>query len=136
VRGTVFEVQVDQSQETLVWVETGSVGVRHRLLPGREISVQSGQSIRVVPTLPLAEAKPGVPVRTLGRVIRAIGETLAQVNATRGSGSSGSGGGSGSPTGTSGGSSGSGDAGSNEPAPPPDQDDNSGSGAPPGDVVQ
>ena len=143
VRGTVFDVEVDAAQETTVSVDTGAVGVRHRLIPGQEVVVESGQSLRVSPTLPLVAGKSGVPVRAIGRVVRAVGGVLADVRtATRTAG------GTAAPTagaGSGGTISGS-DTGSNEPAPPPGQDGdssgNSGSGstgsapsAPPGDVL-
>lgn len=137
VRGTVFEVEVEATQDTTIFVAAGAVSVRHRLFPGAEVLVESGQSVRVAATLPLtAAAKSAVPLRTLGRVVRAVSETLAQINAVRGS-ASGSGGGSPSPSG--GGVSGS-DTGSNQPKPPAGEDDhngNSGGGttAPPGDVL-
>jgi len=138
VRGTVFEVEVDPAQDTIVSVETGTVSVRHRLIPGQEVLVESGQSLRVVAALPLAAAKAAPRVRVIGRVVRAVGDTLAQINATRGS-SSGSGADGGSipspgPGAVPPPSSGPppSDSGSNEPAPPPGEDRPS---APPGDVI-
>jgi hypothetical protein len=130
VRGTVFEVEVDPSQVTVVSVDTGAVSVRHRLIPGQEIMVEAGQSVRVSPTLPLmASTKPAVPVRTLGRVARAVVDTLAQINSTRAS-NGGHPGTTPRPTGGTGGGStptisGS-DSGSNEPAPPPGGDNTGG----------
>lgn len=139
VRGTVFEVEVDPSQDTVVSVETGAVSVRHRLIPGQEVLVESGQSLRVVATLPLAAAKGAPPVRFIGRVVRAVGDTWAQINASRGT--SGSNGGSAGGPGAapapgaappSSSAPPSGDAGSNETAPPPSEDKPS---APPGDAI-
>jgi hypothetical protein len=138
VRGTVFEMEVDSAQDTIVSVETGSVSVRHRLIPGQEVLVESGQSLRVVAALPLAAAKAAPRIRVIGRVVRAVGDTLAQINAARGS-SSGSGADAGSipspgpgtvPPPSSGPPPS--DSGSNEPAPPPGEDRPS---APPGDVI-
>jgi hypothetical protein len=123
VRGTVFEVEVDASQETVVSVDTGAVSVRHRLIPGQEVMVEAGQSVRVSPTLPLmAATKPLVPVRALGRVAQAVVDALAQINAVRAS-SGGHSGTTARPTGSSTGGatptvSGS-DSGSNQTAPPP-----------------
>ncbi|MBI3933605.1 MAG: FecR domain-containing protein [Acidobacteria bacterium] len=145
VRGTVFEVEVDAAQDTTIWVDTGAVSVRHRLIPGQEVMVQSGQSLRVASTLPLtAAAKSAVPLRTLGRVVRAVGDTLAQIKAARGS-SGGSGASGGSTASSSGGGVSGSDSGSNETKPPAGEDDtgsssnsgNSGGGptAPPGDVL-
>ena len=141
VRGTVFEVEVDAAQDTTVSVDTGAVSVRHRLLPGGEVMVEAGQSLQVAAALPLtAAAKSAFPVRSIGRVVQAVADTLAQINAARGS-SSGSSGGSAS---SSGGGVSTSDSGSNETK-PPDGDDNNGSAnsgasgsspsAPPGDVL-
>ena len=142
VRGTVFDVEVDAAQQTIISVENGTVSVRHRLLPGNEVFVESGQTLRVAPTLPLTPVDKGLvgPLGTLGRVVRAVGDTWARVNAARGS--------SGSHPSTQGSSPsaspapGSGpasqpppsDSGSNETAPPPG-DDNDKHDAPPGDVI-
>ena len=55
VRGTVFDVFVeDEDATTLVSVDEGVVGVRHLLLPGNEIQLQSGESYRVFRNQPLA----------------------------------------------------------------------------------
>ncbi len=143
VRGTVFDVEVDAAQETVVSVENGTVSVRHRLLPGNEVFVESGQTLRVAPTLPLTPVAKGLvgPLGTLGRVVRAVGDTWAQINTARGA--------SRSRTPTQGSSPSAGpapgagpsapptpsDSGSNEPAPPPGSDNNDKHDAPPGDVV-
>lgn len=135
VRGTVFDVDVNAGQETLVQVENGSVSVRHRLMPGKEITVEAGQSLRVTPNVPLAAAKAASTLLVVGRVARAIGETVAQTRVGKSGGSSG-----GSAPSSGGGTPGAGTAaetsgsntGSNEPAPPPGQD---GRSAPPGDVT-
>jgi hypothetical protein len=141
VRGTVFDVAVDAAQDTTVSVDTGVVSVRHRLLPGGEVMVEAGQSLHVAAGLPLtAAAKSVFPVRTIGRVVQAVAETLAQINAVRSS-SGGSHGGSAS---SSGGGVSSSDSGSNQTKPPPGNDNknppnsgapSSGSSAPPGDVL-
>ncbi|OFV99841.1 MAG: hypothetical protein A3H28_08845 [Acidobacteria bacterium RIFCSPLOWO2_02_FULL_61_28] len=143
IRGTVLDVVVGPTQETLVQVETGSVGVRHRLMPGREVIVESGQSLQVLPNVPLAAAaKATGALVAVGKIVKAAGETLARVQQTTGTGRSGGGS---SPKGappSSGGGSASGgassppvsgsDSGSNETAPPPGEDK---SGAPPGDAI-
>lgn len=137
VRGTVFDVEVDAAQDTTVSVDSGAVSVRHRLLPGGEVLVQSGETLHVASALPLAAVvKPTVPLRVIGRVVRAVSETLAQINAARGS-PNGSGG-----ADTTGGGVSSSDTGSNETKPPAGEDDDSGSAdsgggpsAPPGDVL-
>ncbi len=57
VRGTTFEVSVDESEVTTVFVVEGSVGVRHQLLPSsRETVLEAGQSLTVDPLVPLAKA--------------------------------------------------------------------------------
>jgi ferric-dicitrate binding protein FerR (iron transport regulator) len=147
VRGTVFEVEVDAMQETIVSVETGLVGVRHRLIPGQEVMVEAGQSLRVLPTAPLAAAapRPAVPLAAVGRVVRAVADTWARINAARGSeGSAGNGSApppstadKPSPSGPSAApGAATGDAGSNEPAPPPEKDKTGETpAAPPGDAI-
>jgi hypothetical protein len=136
VRGTIFEVEVDPVQETTVSVDNGTVGVRHRLIPGGEVMLQAGESLRVAAALPLTAAtKPAIRLRTVGRVARAVGETLIRINAARGSSGS-SGGGATPPAGGVPPS----DTGSNEPKPPPGNDDEApdsdgGPSAPPGDVL-
>ena len=150
IRGTVLDVEVGPSDDTTVQVETGIVGVRHRLLPGREVMVETGQSIRVVPNVPLAASKPVSPLVAVGRVARIAGETLARVAANTGGRGSTSRGGAKAPAGGTGGGT---TAGTNQPAPPPGQDGNGGTsggtstgtggsggggnnnGGPPGDVI-
>jgi len=132
IRGTVLDVDVGPGQETVVQVETGSVGVRHRLMPGREVVVESGQSIQVLPGVPLAAVRGTTPLAIAGKVLRVAGDTLARVQQTtsRSSGSpkgSAPSSGGGSPPAASGS-----DSGSNEPAPAPSRDETSG---PPGDAI-
>jgi hypothetical protein len=98
--------------------------------------LQAGESLRVAAALPLTAAtKPAIRLRTVGRVARAVGETLIRINAARGSSGS-SGGGATPPVGGVPPS----DTGSNEPKPPPGNDDeppdsDGGPSAPPGDVL-
>lgn len=149
VRGTVFEVEVDSAQDTTVSVDSGAVSVRHRLVPGQEVMVESGQSLRVVASLPLtASVKSPVPLRTVGRIVRAVTDTLTQISSARGSsGSSTASGGAAAPS--PGGAVSSSDSGSNQTKPPAGEDDTGGStntggasggtgggnSAPPGDVL-
>lgn len=138
VRGTVFEVEVDSAEDTSIYVETGSVMVRHRLLPGGDVLVESGQSLRVIQNVPLTAARRVTPLAVIGRIVKLASETIARVDGLGGRSKGGSGGGSGTPSGSSGGStagagSSGGDAGSNEPAPVPSE---GGASAPPGDVVR
>ena len=133
VRGTVFEVEVGAGQETRVTVESGSVEVRHRLLPGREVRVEEGQSLEVFLNVPLAAVKGTAPLVVMGRIGRIALETAARVQQMGGkSGGPTTGGGTGAGTGGSSPQPSASDSGSNEPAPPPDE---KGTNAPPGDVV-
>ncbi len=132
VRGTVFEVEVDAVNDTLVYVESGAVGVRHRLFAGEEVLVETGQTMQVIGSAPLTPPQATVPFRAIGRVVRAIGDTLAQVSASRGGNGPGEAGGDAGGASSGGSASGS-DSGSNEEAPVPGED---GQGsAPPGDVI-
>ena len=57
VRGTTFDVSVDENETTVVSVEEGVVSVRHRLLPSnKEIPVAQGQSLTIYRDAPLAKA--------------------------------------------------------------------------------
>ena len=57
VRGTVFDVSVDENETTIVTVDEGLVAVQHRLLPGNEqIPLQAGQSLTIYRDTPLAKA--------------------------------------------------------------------------------
>jgi len=56
VRGTTFDVAVDDDDETtLVTVEEGSVDVRHALKPGVTRTVNAGESIQVYKNEPLSQ---------------------------------------------------------------------------------
>ncbi len=55
VRGTIFDVEVDDSESTLVSVEEGQVDVRHRILNYTEPKIiNPGEYIRVYKNQPLA----------------------------------------------------------------------------------
>lgn len=55
VKGTVFHVAVeDEGGTTFVLVEEGLVTVKHKRLPGKEIPLNPGESIRVLRNEPLA----------------------------------------------------------------------------------
>jgi hypothetical protein len=59
VRGTVFDVAVEDADSTLVSVEEGQVAVQHALLPSNEPKlVNPGEHIRVYKDQPLAQASP------------------------------------------------------------------------------
>jgi len=58
VRGTVFDVALEDGDTTYVAVEEGQVGVRHRLIPQDEPKlVNPGEAIRVYKNAPLARAR-------------------------------------------------------------------------------
>ncbi|MDX2268876.1 MAG: FecR family protein [Bryobacter sp.] len=58
VRGTTFDVSVEDEDETLVVVEEGQVAVQHALLPYSSPKlVNGGEYLRVYKNLPLAEKK-------------------------------------------------------------------------------
>jgi FecR protein len=96
VRGTIFEVSVDETETTLIAVDEGSVGVTHRLLPSNEeISVEAGQSLIVYRDAPLAKA--GVDKARAVRFMEGLARAAASVwQRSRGpAGSTPSGGGNG-----------------------------------------
>ena len=115
IRGTVLNVDVGPTEETIVHVEEGSVGVRHRLMPGREISVETGETIQVLPNVPLAALPRTTPLAIAGKVVRAAGETpirIRQATAQSGGNSGGS-----APSSTAGSPPSGSDSGSNETPP-------------------
>jgi hypothetical protein len=58
VRGTIFDVAVEDGDTTWVAVEEGSVGVRHRLIPHDNDRVLiAGDELRVYKNVPLARAR-------------------------------------------------------------------------------
>jgi ferric-dicitrate binding protein FerR (iron transport regulator) len=89
VRGTVFEVVVeDEDGTTLVSVEEGSVGVRNRILGG-ETFLQPGESVRVYRNQRLAKGIDRGAV--LGAVWRAAKDAMYQVILRRPGGMGGGG---------------------------------------------
>ena len=138
VRGTVFDVDVeDEDATTLVSVDEGVVGVRHLLLPGREIELQSGESFRVFRNQPIAKVvdKGGAAQKALRVAAQAVYDIMIMRPASTGGVPGGAGGG---PPTTGGGQSG--DVGKPKPgggsgAPPPAAtgapSSSSGSGPPP-----
>ncbi len=118
VRGTVFDVVVeDADATTLVSVDEGVVGVRHLLLPGNEIQLQTGESFRIFRNQPLAKRidKGGAAQKALRIAAQAVYDVMLM--------HPGGGGGSsvpGTSTGTSSGGTGtSGDQKAPTPPPPP-----------------
>lgn len=58
VRGTTFDVAVEEDESTLVAVEEGQVGVRHRQMPGgTERLLNGGDEITVYKNVPLAKVR-------------------------------------------------------------------------------
>ena len=58
VRGTIFEVGVEDDTVTSVTVDEGLVEVTHRLLPGgKPVQLMPGQSLRVFPNASLAASR-------------------------------------------------------------------------------
>jgi hypothetical protein len=58
VRGTIFDVSVDDDdQTTIVSVEEGSVEVRHLLRPGKTVVVNEGETLEVYKNEPLAKSR-------------------------------------------------------------------------------
>jgi hypothetical protein len=55
VRGTIFDVVVDNDESTLISVDEGLVSVRHLLQPGPEKLVSPGEYLRVYRNQPLAQ---------------------------------------------------------------------------------
>lgn len=107
VRGTVFDVVVeDEDATTLVSVDEGVVGVQHRLLPG-ETEVHAGESLRVYRNQPLARRVDKGSVAQ--KALRAAAQAVYDVMLARSGGATGVSGPPGTPTG--GGPTGQGDKG-------------------------
>jgi len=127
VRGTVFDVALEDEDTTYVGVEEGQVGVRHRLIPQDNMTlVNPGESIRVYRNAPLAKAR-----IDKGAVAQRAANALAEAFYTimmRGP-RAGSGGGAGVPGG--GGAPLPGDTGAEPPPPPPPPPGDPGASAPP-----
>jgi hypothetical protein len=130
VRGTIFDVALEEGDTTWVAVEEGSVGVRHRLIPhDSERVLIAGDELRVYKSVPLARAKVDKG-KVAQRGMNALAEAFYTI-VLRG-GPTGGGGGPG-PTSTPGGGGGvplPGDTGATPPPPPPPPPGDAG-GAPP-----
>jgi hypothetical protein len=89
VRGTIFDVEVSEDDETtLVEVEEGLVEVQHALLPSNDAKLlQAGESIRVYKSQPLAQRR--VDRGTLAKqIMKSVMDAISTV-ATRSPGSPG-----------------------------------------------
>ena len=115
VRGTVFDVTVEDQESTVVAVEEGLVEVRHALLVSSPKLVNPGETLRINRNEPLAQR--GSPVRdaTIQQGLRAATEALYRIIYRTPS----SGGGSPLPGGGGVGGGQPGDTDSNTPPPPP-----------------
>lgn len=118
VRGTVFDVSVDDGESTLVAVEEGLVEVQHKLLPSNHPKVVNpGESLRVYRDQPLAQRSSPVKDAAIQQGLRAVAEALYRIvyRAPAAGGSTAPGGGGSGPVG--GGTPG--DADTDPPPPPP-----------------
>jgi hypothetical protein len=80
VRGTVFDVSVEDQDSTLVAVEEGLVEVQHAILPGKNTKlVNPGESLRVYRDQPLAQRSSPIKDSTLQQGMRAAVEALQRV---------------------------------------------------------
>lgn len=88
VRGTIFDVSVNEYETTTVTVSEGLVGVRHRLLPnGRDTPVAAGQSLTIDPSTPLAKAGvDGVKAARIAEDVARIAASIWDRIGTRGGG--------------------------------------------------
>jgi ferric-dicitrate binding protein FerR (iron transport regulator) len=94
VRGTIFDVTVDDEERTtVVAVEEGQVEVRHRLIPGSNPKlVKAGETLKVYPDEPLSKSRldKGAAAQ---RVLRAMMDAVyTAVSSPRGGTSGGNGG--------------------------------------------
>jgi hypothetical protein len=119
VRGTIFDVTVDDEERTtVVAVEEGQVEVRHRLIPSSNPKlVNAGETLKVYPDEPLSKSrvdKGAVAQRVLRALMDAVYTGVSNTRGTTGSGGS-------SPGGPSCGSACSGEGGTKPPptTPPP-----------------
>jgi hypothetical protein len=115
VRGTTFDVAVEDEDATLVSVEEGEVAVQHKLLPSDKPRVlQSGEYIRIYKDQPLAHRSPGRDA-ALQQGMRAAAEAFYRIIFRGPSATSGAG----IPTPGGGGTPLPGDGDGNPPPPPP-----------------
>jgi hypothetical protein len=123
VRGTVFDVSVEDQESTLVAVEEGLVEVQHALLPTKTPKlVNPGESLRVYRDQPLAHRSSPAKDAAVQQGLRAALEAVYRIVYRAPSGGSpipggGAGGGVGSPGGVGGGAPG--DVETEPPPPPP-----------------
>jgi hypothetical protein len=118
VRGTVFDVTVEDQESTVVAVEEGLVEVRHALLVSTPKLVNPGETLRVNRNEPLAQRTSPVRDATIQQGLRAAAEALYRIiyRAPSAGGTPVPGGGAGGGTG---GQPGDTDSGTPPPPPPP-----------------
>jgi hypothetical protein len=120
VRGTIFDVAVEDEDSTLVAVEEGLVAVEHALLPSKDPKmVGEGESIRVYKDQPLARTAPNRDA-VVRQTLNAAAEFLYRIIYRGGTPAPGGTGRVPTPTGgTGGGAPLPGDTDTSEPPPPP-----------------
>lgn len=125
VRGTVFDVVVeDEDATTLVSVDDGVVAVRHKILGGNEVQVQTGETLRVYRDQPLARRidKGNVAQKALRAAAQAVYDVMLARSAAGVGGPAGvptGGAGGGVPAGGGTGQGDKGKGGGSAPPPPP-----------------
>ena len=79
VRGTTFDVEVEEEDTTLVSVDEGQVAVQHALLPSKEPKIlNGGEYVRVYKNQPLAQrSMDKTPV--IQQALRAASEALYRI---------------------------------------------------------
>lgn len=115
VRGTTFDVSVNDEEATLVEVEEGIVDVRHALKPGDSKTLNAGESLHIYRDQPLAQNlidKGALAQRILHSLAEAVFMVTNPVHGVPGLGKGGGGG-------TLGGGSGQGGGPKPPPGPPP-----------------
>lgn len=120
VRGTTFDVSVDDDDTTLVSVEEGEVGVRHALMPSGEKSLHPGESITVYKNQPIAKKidRGSAAQTALRAAAQALYELIYRTPRGAAGGATSAGGSAPLPTDTNG-KQGGGDAPAPPPPPPP-----------------
>jgi hypothetical protein len=78
VRGTVFDVVVEDETSTLIAVEEGQVSVSHSVFPSEKL-VNQGESLRVYKDQPLAKRSSPVRDNAINQGLRAAAEAIYRV---------------------------------------------------------
>jgi hypothetical protein len=104
VRGTIFDVEVQDDGATFVTLDEGLVDVRHLQVASRIVSLHPGESVQVLPNTPMA-ALPRDKGMILRQVLRGLEDAVRQAVYQR-TGAPGAGGTGTGPVGTGGGAQG------------------------------